>query len=102
MEPKIHKATRGSQGRVIRGAELTETEAIAEYAAGYDVVVCGGSTKENRALARKIANAVGPNTLQTPHKHAGPYALPHVQPDPRPPEGHVFYETDHKKVAKNP
>ena len=33
---------------------------------------------------------------------AGPFALPHFQPDPRPPEGHVFYVTDHRKAAKRP
>src|SRR5947209_3464142 len=102
MQPTIYKAVRGSLGRVIRGDELTEAEAIAEYAGGRDVVVCGGTIKENRALAKKIAAAVGPYTLEKPHTRLGMYALPHFQPDPRPPDGHAFYESEHTKAALNP
>jgi hypothetical protein len=102
-EPKLHRATRGSLGRVVRGAELSEAEAIAAYRAGNDIVVCGGTGAANRALAQKIANAVGPNKRGVPHqKRAGPHALPHFQPDPRPPDGHVFYETDKRKAALSP
>ncbi len=103
MAVKIHRATRGSLGRVIRGAEVSEREAVAVYGAGGDVEVCDGAADENRRVAQRIANAVGPNQRQVPHqKQAGPYALPHFQPNPRPPEGHVFYETEHKKAAQNP
>jgi len=101
--PTIHRATRGSLGRVIRGAEITQAEAIAAYAAGNDVVVCGDAIAATRAVAQAIANAVGPNKRNIPHtKTAGVYALPHFQPDPRPPDGHVFYETEKKKAARNP
>ena len=30
--------------------------------------------------------------------NAGPLALPHHQPDPRPPDGHTFYETPNRKT----
>lgn len=101
--PRIYRATCGSLGRVVRGAEITEAEAVAEYAAGNDIVVCGAATAANRAVAQAIANAVGPNKRGVPHvRTAGPYALPHFQPDPRPPDGHVFYETPNKKAALNP
>lgn len=103
MASRIYKAALGSQGRVIRGAEITEAEAVVEYGAGRDVVVCGGTSLENHRLARRIANAVGPNKRQVPHtKQAGPYALPHFQPQARPPDGHAFYETDHRKAALKP
>jgi hypothetical protein len=99
---KIYKATRGSLGRVIRGAEITEAEAVLERMAERDIVVCGGELQDNRAVAHRIENIVGPNKRQTPHRNAGPYALPHYQPLGRPPYGHSFYETALKKAAKNP
>lgn len=103
MEPKIYRARRGSQGKVIRESELSEAEAVAVYSAGNDVVVCGDEPGANRALAQKIANAVGTNKRGVPHtRRAGPYALPHFQPDPRPPNGHVYYETEKRKAALNP
>jgi hypothetical protein len=98
----IYKATLGSLGRVVRGAEITEAEAIIERWAGRDIVVCGGEHKVNRALARKIEAQVGPYKEEPPHKYLGPYALPHFQPDPRPPDGHSFYETTTVKAARNP
>src|SRR5262245_27994451 len=51
--PRVFRATRGSLGKVIRGAELTEAEAVVERLAGNDIVVCGGTGKSNRALARR-------------------------------------------------
>jgi hypothetical protein len=103
LPPRVYKATRGSQGKVIRGIEITEAVAVAEYAGGNDVVVCGDETRANRSFARRIASTVGPCRMAVPHtKTAGPYALPHFQPDPRPPLGHVFYETEHRKAALNP
>ena len=57
-QPKIHRATLGSLGRVIRGAEITEAEAVVARLAGQDVVVCGESHKANRLLAQRIENAV--------------------------------------------
>ncbi len=99
---QICKATRGSLGRVVRGAEITEADAVLERRAGRDIVVCGGEHKANRALARKVEAQVGPYKEAPPHKYLGPYALPHFQPNPRPPEGHAFYETANLKAAKNP
>jgi hypothetical protein len=99
---KIYKATRGSLGRVIRGAEITEAEAVIERVAGRDIVVCGVDRKTNRRLAQKIESQRGPWKDEAPHDDLGPYALPHYQPEPRPPEGHSFYETDNRKAARNP
>src|SRR5436309_11140467 len=98
MDVTIHRAVRGSHGKVVRGVKITETEAVAEYAAGNDIVVCGGTTSENRGIARGIAAAAGPYKLEKPHTRSGYYALPHFQPDPRPPDGHVFYETEKRKA----
>ncbi len=57
--PQIFTATRGSLGRVIRGREITEVEAVFERRAGRDIVVCGPSKKANRNQARAIEAAVG-------------------------------------------
>lgn len=44
-------------------------------------------------------SANGLNTKrEPPHLSAGPNALPHYQPDPRPPDGHTFYETPNLKA----
>ena len=100
--PRIFTATLGSPGRVIRGREITEAEAVQERLIGRDIVVCGLIRKLNRNLARRIEAQVGPYILSAPHKDAGAYALPHFQPEPRPPAGHSFYETEHRKAAINP
>jgi len=99
---KICKATRGNLGRVIRGEVITELKAVLERLAGRDIVVCDGAPRENRAVAHRIEDAVGPNERQDPHESAGPYALPHFQQRQPPPPGHAFYETAGKKAAKNP
>jgi hypothetical protein len=99
---RIFKATRGSLGRVIREIEITEEEAVAERRAARDIVVCDGSAVENRRLAWRIESTVGPCYREDPHRKAGPYALPHYQQESPPPEGHSFYETEHKKAARNP
>ena len=99
---RICKAVRGNLGRVIRGAEITEREAVLERLAGHDIVVCGGGFKANRALAHKIESQVGLCKEEPAHTDIRPYALPHFQPDPRPPEGHAFFETSKVKAAKNP
>ena len=39
--------------------QITETQAIAEYGADGEVVVCGDDEDENRELAKLIAGAVG-------------------------------------------
>src|SRR5947199_10426518 len=99
---RIFTATRGSLGKVIRGTEITEAEAVAERRAGGDIVVCDGAPRANRNLARRIESAVGPCKRQHPHRRAGPYALPHYQQITPPPEGHSFYETANRKAAKGP
>jgi hypothetical protein len=103
--PTIPEATlaSGPSGAVLKGAEIDLATAIARRKAGLDVVVCGDSLKANRSLARKIETAVGLAQRSRPHDRAGPHALPHFQPEPRPPEGHTFYETDNpqRKARKN-
>ncbi len=100
--PTIHRATRGSLGRVIRGEQITLEEAVEERRQGRDVVVCGSDLKANREVAKAIESQRGPYAPGAPHTKVGPYVLPHFQPDPRPPEGHTFYETDRRKAARNP
>jgi len=104
--PTIHEAelASGPSGIVFRGAEIDLSAAIARRKVGLDVVVCGGSLRANRALARQIESGVGPCDRADPHKSAGPHALPHFEPDPRPPKGHTFYETDNpqRKARKQP
>ncbi len=102
VPPRIFTAIRGSLGRVIRGREISDTEAVLERLAGRDIVVCGPILNANRNLARSIEAQAGPYLISAPHKDAGPYVLPHYQPDPRPPAGHTFYETEHRKAAINP
>jgi hypothetical protein len=88
-----------------RGDEVTEAEAVLRRQTGDDVVVCGDDVAGNRNLARQIESQVSPHVLQhLPHLSAGPNSLPHYQPDPRPPEGHTFYEgaTNRYKARKKP
>jgi hypothetical protein len=94
--PRIFEATLepGPSGFVLRGSEITREHAIARRIAGGDVVVCGDEIKANARLAREIETAVGPCRQEPPHKESGPHALPHFQPNPRPPDGHTFYETE--------
>src|ERR1051326_231823 len=91
-QPTIHEATLGSgtSGAVLKGAELDLAAAILRRRAGLDIVVCGDDLAANRRLARQIESAVANPVQQAPHKKAGPAALPHFQPDTRPPEGHSF------------
>jgi hypothetical protein len=99
--PRIYKATFGTGGDVVRGDEITEAEAVAERAAGRDVVVCGQELNENYDLAEKIERTANGNCKACPpHQSMGPGALPHFQPDPRPPDGHCFYETTRRKSKK--
>lgn len=95
----IYEASRGPAGRVVKGAALSQAQAEAARKAGQDVVVCGPTLPANRALAGTIErNANGTAKRCPPHATAGPYALPHYQPDPRPPAGHTFYETPRRKA----
>src|SRR3954469_1357849 len=75
----------GPSGRVLRGAEIDFDSAVARRRSGADVVVCGDDVDANRRLAERIESAVGPCERGEPHSKAGPRALPHYQPNPRPP-----------------
>ncbi len=98
--PVICAATLGGSGRVIRGQPVTQAEAEARRRSGSDVVVCGDELAANRRLAGEIeVNANGSYKRCPPHWSAGVHALPHCQPDPRPPDGHTFYETPNRKAA---
>jgi hypothetical protein len=97
--PQIYEATLESNGSVKRGNAITQAEAEILRASGSDVVVRGPNLTANRCLARTIEmNANGSAKRCPPHPSAGPNALPHYQPDPRPPAGHSFYETPHRKT----
>jgi hypothetical protein len=100
----IHEATRSrSEGKVIRGPQITEDQAVTRRKAGADIVICGGSHAENSDLAKDIESRVGRWIRQPPHRSAaGKHALPHYQQHSPPPEGHSFYETDNRKAAVNP
>src|SRR5262249_11175468 len=102
--PTIHEAelASGPSGAVLRGAEIDFDAAVARRKTGADVVVCGNDIDANRSLARRIESAVGPCRRSDPQQKAGPQALPHYQPDPRPPDGHTFYETPRRKSRKSP
>jgi hypothetical protein len=98
--PEIYEASLGTNGSVVRGQALTQAEAEARRRAGQDVVVCGPNLSANRALAGRIErNANGSAKRCPPHLNAGRLALPHYQPDPRPPAGHTFYETPNRKAV---
>lgn len=98
--PQVYRATLGPRGAVHKGAVISENEAVDERRKGVDVVVCGSDYKANRTLAQRIEQtANGKYKRCPPHANAGPRALPHYQPDPRPPEGHTFYETANRKAA---
>ncbi len=100
--PTIHEAEleSGATGRVLCGAEIDFAAAVTRRRAGQDVVVCGSDVNANRRQAYAIEMAVGGCKRGEPHDLAGPFALPHYQPDPRPPEGHTFYETARRKARK--
>jgi hypothetical protein len=87
---------------VLKGAEIDLAAAAVRGRAGLDIVVCGVQTRANERVARLIEAAVGPYIRETPHEEAGPHALPHFQPNPRPPEGQSLYETANprKKARK--
>src|SRR5947208_1274032 len=97
--PTVHEAERasGPSGAILYGAELDFPAAVARRQSGLDVVVRGDDTDANRRVAERIEAAVGPAPMrQAPHRRAGPLALPHCQQAVPPPEGHTFYETEHR------
>lgn len=98
--PRIHEASLGPDGSVINGIEIARAVAEDLRRQGRDVVICGPDLTANRTLARDIEQgANGAYKRCGPHPNAGPNALPHYQPDPRPPEGHTFYETPNRKAV---
>jgi hypothetical protein len=98
VEVRIFEATTGSFGAVIKGREISEADAVARRKASLDVVVCGNVLATNRRIAGMIEGlANGKYKRCPPHPNAGQHALPHYQPEARPPEGHTFYETEHRK-----
>ncbi len=97
--PEIYEATLGGNGSVHKGQPLTQARAVARRKIGQDVVICGANLSANRMLAGSIErNANGSAKRCPPHASAGANALPHYQPDPRPPAGHTFYETPNRKA----
>jgi hypothetical protein len=97
--PQIHEAVLGADGAVKKGPKITQVQAEALRKTGKDVVVCGPDLSTNRDLAKTIeSNANGSYKRCPPHPTAGSHALPHYQPDPRPPDGHTFYETPNRKA----
>jgi hypothetical protein len=57
--PTIYEANRATDGSdaVLRGAELTQIQAIARRKTGADIVVCGADTPQNDRLAHDIEAA---------------------------------------------
>ena len=97
--PVLYEASTGAAEAVLRGRLIDFEEAVERRRAGLDVVVCGNNLSLNRAMASSIELAAnGAYLRHTPHARAGPNALPHVQPVSRPPEGHTFYETPHRRA----
>lgn len=89
--PQIYEASLGPGGAVIKGPVLTQQQAVARRRTGQNVVVCGPNLAANRSLAYAIeSTANGQVKRCPPHASAGTLALPHFQPDPRPPAGHTF------------
>jgi hypothetical protein len=73
---------------------------VARRKNGEDIVVCGLDKIANRNLAKLIEQTANSRYQRhDPHVNAGPNALPHFQPDPRPPAGHSFYETLNRKAV---
>jgi hypothetical protein len=97
--PQIYEATLGGNGAVVKGPAITQAQAETRRQGGQEVVVCGLNLAANRRLAGLIErNANGNAKRCPPHANAGAHALPHYQPDPRPPDGHTFYETPNLKA----
>jgi hypothetical protein len=98
--PQIYEASLGANGSVIRGNLIDQGQAEARRKAGHDIVVCGANLAANRSLAGIIErNANGSAKRCPPHANIGAGAVPHYQPDPRPPAGHSFYETPNRHAV---
>jgi hypothetical protein len=89
-----------TDGAVVKGKEVAQAEAEQKRKDGENVVVCGPDHSANMTLAEQIEQNANGRWKRCPfHRNAGPRALPHYQPDPRPPEGHTFYETANRKAV---
>lgn len=100
--PIIHRAELRTSGAVVRLGVLTEREAVEVRRDGGEVVVCGEDHRANRLLAQAIEAAALGEQAYTPHPphdrtRTDRNALPHFQPEERPPTGHTFDETDNRK-----
>jgi hypothetical protein len=103
--PAIYEATRAADGSnaVIRGAELSQAQAVARRRNGEDIVVCGSDTLQNDKLAHDIEAAAASGKLILYHgSHGGPLSLPHWQQKVPPPGGHSFHETPVRKARTTP
>jgi hypothetical protein len=86
--------------KILAGRLLTLDEAIELRRTGFDVVVCGSNSDDNKNLARHIETlANGSAELDFPHVRAGKLALPHFHPADRCQPGHTFYERPPNKRA---
>lgn len=96
----IFEATLGVNGAVVRGAKLTNKQAVENQKKGYNVVVCGPDIQLNRSRAEAIErNAHGNVVHHAPSPTAGANALWHFQPSPRGSvTGHTFYESTGRSV----
>jgi hypothetical protein len=101
--PKIYEAAiQALDGAVLKGKEITQAEAEKLRKTGGNVVVCGPDHAANMDLAQEIEHNANGKWKRCPfHPNAGPKALPHYQPDPRPSgdKGHTFYETAKRKAV---
>lgn len=104
LPPSIYEAelASGPSGAVEYGTEIDLAAAVTRRRAGGNVVVRSEDVDANRRLAHSIESAVGPCRRSDPHRSAGPHALPHYQPQSRPPASHTFYETPRRQARKKP
>jgi hypothetical protein len=102
--PQIFRAARWSRGAVKRvGSPIDLATAISIRKGGGDVVVCGPNVVDNMRLAQQIEWTATSNRFRLENAHlntAGPGALSHFQPDPRPPDGHTFFEAPPRRMAR--
>jgi hypothetical protein len=96
----IYEAFRAmdGSGAMMKGKEISKTDAATLRKFGGDVVICGDDLKSNRKIAQEIEATVGPYVRHVPHISSGALALPHFQQLNPPPVGHTFYETEFRRV----
>jgi hypothetical protein len=101
-EEGIFRARSEANGVVRRIGAITLAEAIDLRRNGEDVVVCGDDRGANRRLAGHIERTANGNAIAHPphHASAGIRALPHWQPNPRPPEGHTYMKPTIEKPSE--